>query len=734
MKFGLVHRIMTDALAMLGLLSLLTGGELDPAMAIVTGVCMVLAVSIPERYQEHPRLRSFGVFASLTLLGVQLTRAVSGGDLLQLSVEFAAALQVIRVATRRGAAHDQQIILLALLHLVAGTVLGGGLAYGSSLVGFLVIAPGALVLSHLRREVEGNYRQGARDRTGLPVDVPRILRSRRVISRRFLLVTCSLSIPVFLFTAVLFLLFPRVGLSLLLLNHSRSARMIGFSTSVNLGGVGKLRTDPTIAMRVHLTEQTATPAARLALYLRGTSFDHYDGSTWTRTRPLPSTAPYENGSFVGLTENAWKSIELRSREPRPFGNGAARRPEEVLAPDMNIDLESINPPIIFLPSDAIGFRVNEPGEGLGARGPKILVAADDEYKYERADERGLQYGVYRGRASAEPLSLEDRKRYLEVPAAIARPLAELAKSWTGAIAVDWEEANAIEERLRSDYRYDLDSPSGAAPQPLLHFLFESKAGHCEFYSTAMAMLLRTLNVPTRNVTGFIGGTYNRFGEFYAVRQGDAHSWVEVYLEGKGWTRFDPTPPSSSAPRSEVSGMIAFLRDVIEAAAQRWSRHVIGYDLDQQIELFRSVKQRYRDYGGPDIGRRVRPYAPALTVLVVGGVCYLLWRRMRSRRSRVRPGKLVGQAAAVTRAVALYRSLEEALRSMGVGRQPTTPPLAHARALEQLDHPAAGEVLSLTERYLEARFGRRELSLEEERDFERRVKRLRRLELHEDRAA
>ena len=130
MKFGLVHRIMTDALAILGLLSLLTGGELDPIMAIVTGVCMVLAVLIPERYQEHPRLRSLGVFASLTLLGVQLTRAVSGGDLLELSVEFAAALQVIRVATRRGAAHDQQIILLALLHLVAGTVLAFARALG----------------------------------------------------------------------------------------------------------------------------------------------------------------------------------------------------------------------------------------------------------------------------------------------------------------------------------------------------------------------------------------------------------------------------------------------------------------------------------------------------------------------------------------------------------------------------------------------------------------------------
>jgi transglutaminase-like putative cysteine protease len=711
MKFGLVHRIMTDALAMLGLLSLLTGGELDPAMAIITGVCMVLAVLIPERYQEHPRLRSLGVFASLTLLGVQLTRAVSGGDLLQLSVEFAAALQVVRVATRRGAAHDQQIILLALLHLVAGTVLGGGLAYGLSLVGFLVIAPGALVLSHLRREVEGNYRQGARDRTGLPVDVPRILRSRRVISRRFLLVTCSLSIPVFLFTAVLFLLFPRVGLSLLLLNHSRSARMIGFSTRVDLGGVGKLRSDPTIAMRVHLNQPPPTPAARLSLYLRGTAFDHYDGASWTRTRPTPSLAPIEDGNVVRIASSG----RLKKEE-------------------MSIDLEPINPAIIFLPSDTVAIRISEPGDGMGFRAPKVLVASDDEYKYERADERGLQYGVYRDRARPEPLSPDERRRYLEVPPAIVGPISDLAKRWVRPAASDWEEANAIEERLRREYRYDLDSPSGAAPQPLLHFLFQSKAGHCEFYSTAMAMLLRTLNVPTRNVTGFIGGTYNRFGEFYAVRQGDAHSWVEVYIEGRGWTRFDPTPPSSSEPRSDVTGMVAFLRDVVEAAAQRWSRHVIGYDLDQQIELFRSVKQRYRDYGGPNIKRKLAPFAPVLGVLAVGAFAYLLWRRFRVRRVRVRPGKLMGQAAAVTRAVALYRLLEDALRSMGVGRQLTTPPLAHARALEQLNHPAAAEVLALTELYLEARFGRRELSLEEERDFERRVKRLRRLELPADRAA
>jgi protein-glutamine gamma-glutamyltransferase len=486
--------------------------------------------------------------------------------------------------------------------------------------------------------------------------------------------------------------------------------MIGFSTRVDLGGVGKLRTDPTIAMRVHLAKPPETPASRLALYLRGTSFDHYDGSSWTRTRPAHESAPQSDNHvwFYG---------------PR-FGAEVA----------MTVDLEPINPPIIFLPADAIGFRLDEPGEMLAMRGPKITMASDGEYKYERADERGLQYSVYRGRARFEPLASVDELRYLEVPQVIDKPIAALARQWVVSGSEDWEMARDIEERLRTDYRYDLDSPSGGAPQPLLHFLFESKAGHCEFYSTAMAMLLRTLGVPTRNVTGFIGGTYNRFGDFYAVRQGDAHSWVEVFLQGRGWTRYDPTPPLSSAPRSEMTGVVAFVRDVVEAAAQRWSRHVIGYDLDQQIELFRSVKQRYRDWGGQSMGRQLRSYAPPLGILFIGGLAYVTWRRFGVRRTRARPDKPGSQPVAVTRVVALYRLLEDALRAMGVGRQPSTPPLAHARALGELKHPAAPEVLSLTQCYLEARFGRRELSPEEERNFELRVKSLRQLKLPEDKAA
>jgi hypothetical protein len=250
---------MTDALAALGVLAVVSTASLSPWTNVLLVVGLAAAIATPDSWQGRPALRHFATIAPLTLLLVQGARLLAGRSPLDVAVEFAALLQIVRLATRRGAAHDQQIIVLALLHFVAGTVLGGGLTYGICFLGFLVVAPGALVLSHLRREVEGNYRQGARDRTGLPVDVPRILRSRRVVGRGFLATTCLLSVPILLFTTLLFILFPRVGLSLLLLNHPRAGRMIGFSEHVDLGDVGVLRDDPAIALRFELRDISDPP-------------------------------------------------------------------------------------------------------------------------------------------------------------------------------------------------------------------------------------------------------------------------------------------------------------------------------------------------------------------------------------------------------------------------------------------------------------------------------------------
>src|SRR5262249_36983498 len=150
--------------------------------------------------------------------------------------------------------------------------------------------------------------------------------------------------------------------------------------------------------------------------------------------------------------------------------------------------------------------------------------------------------------------------------------------------------------LRNGYHYDLSSPSGGTKQPIDHFLFETKRGHCEFFSSTMAVMLRELKVPSRNVMGFVGGTYNRFGRYYAVREGDAHSWVEAYIDDKqhppGWVTFDPTPPAGAQPLEETTGTFVYLRGLVEALSQRWNRYVVGYDLRTQVRLFEDISKRY----------------------------------------------------------------------------------------------------------------------------------------------
>lgn len=715
MRFGLVHRVMTDALAALGVLAVVSTASLSPWTNLLLVLGLAVAIAIPESWQGRPALRHFATIAPLTLLLVQGARLLAGRSPLDVAVEFAALLQIVRLATRRGAAHDQQIIVLSLLHFVAGTVLGGGLSYGICFLGFLVVAPGALVLSHLRREVEGNYRQGARDRTGLPVDVPRILRSRRVVGRGFLAATCLLSVPILLFTTALFLLFPRVGLSLLLLNHSRSGRMIGFSEHVDLGDVGVLRDDPTIALRFEVKD-LPEPPTRLTLRLRGTAFDAYDGRAWQRTQRELRAADH------GLDGN----------DVYPLFRGPSDRDRVI-----SFDLEPIDPPVLFLPPRAVALRVKPQNQILLGEALTVQRGSEDELRYTGSDARGLRYDVYVAGDSeqlVEPMTPPERARYLALPGDLPPRVVDLARQWTEGLTTSEAKAHAIEDHLRREYGYDLKSPSQGKPQPVDHFLFESKRGHCEFFSTAMAMMLRGVGIPSRNVTGFVGGTWNRWGHYYAVREGDAHSWVEAYVDHPshpGWVTFDPTPPSGAQPLEPRDGFYYLMRDFVEALSQRWSTYVVGYDLRKQVRLFDEVSRLYekmRSTTGVDKGPLARLTRGRVVVgaLVVGvGLGYFAWKRRR-RKAAAGEEKKVKRVddQRVETAAALYRALETALHGHGVTRAASTPPLRHAEELQSRNHPLAVEVLALTHMYLETRFGGTDLSEATRRDFERRVREIR----------
>jgi transglutaminase-like putative cysteine protease len=704
---------MTDLLAALGVLAVVSTAQMAPWTNVLLLVGLALALSVPESWQNRAILRHVATVGPLALFVAELVRLAGNTSALDVAVEFAALLQIIRLATRRGAAHDQQIIVLALLHFVAGTVLGGGLAYGLCFLGFLVVAPGALVLSHLRREVEGNYRQGARDRTGLPVDVPRILRSRRVVGRQFLAATCLLSVPIFVFTALLFIAFPRVGLSLLLLNHPRSGRMVGFSDHVDLGQVGVLRSDPSIALRFTPDELPETPSPRLTLRLRGTAFDSYDGRAWKRTLTEHQQAPHTGDAYPIF-----------------------RYPDVARDHKLTIDLEPIDPPVVFLPPRVVGLRVRVQNQALLGEPLSVYRGPEGELRYGGTDARGLHYEAYlasNDEALTESLPATDRPRYLTLDAQIPPRIADLAHQWSDALPSPLLKAKAIEDHLRHDYRYDTNSPSGASKQPLDDFLFVSRRGHCEFFSTAMAIMLREIGIPSRNVTGFVGGTYNRFGRYYAVREGDAHSWVEAYVEEgphPTWMTFDPTPAAGAQPLEQTTGFWVFVRDVVEAWSTTWNRYVVGYDLRQQVRLFEDLSRRYdgiRTKTGFDkgpLGRMTRAPVVAAVILAVALLGYFAWKRRRTAVAAAPQGKPEAPDRNLETATTLYRALEGALALNGITRPVSLPPLRHAEDLRSRRHPLADEVVALTTLYLEARFGGAKLDEGARRDYERRVRAIR----------
>lgn len=693
MRFGFAHRVMTSLLAIIGVLTLVTSGQLDTTLSYIATAATLLAIAIPERWQRHSVMPKIATVAPLVLLTIQLGRLLAGASFLTTTVEFALALQIIRIATRRGAAQDQQVVVLAWLHLIAGTILGGGLPYAVCFLGFLIVVPGALVLSHLRREVEGNYRQGARDRSGSPVDVPRILRSRRVISARFIVLTCLISVPVLLFTAVLFLALPRVGLSLLMVSQPTASRMVGFSDHVDLGGLGTLRTDPTIVLRVEVPVLPNPPPERITLYLRGTALDQYNAGAWTRSRQSRVVA-------------------------QGYGRVVRVPPYHQYHPTvgMSFDLEPIDPPVLFLPPNTAALALKARTQTLHASGVQVLEGASGEMRYHDSAIRGVRYDAYFAKAPnprVDVLTSEQRFRYLIVPPELPERVHELAKTWTEGAQTPLDKALAIQTHLKQQYTYNLNSPSGASKDPLDHFLFESKQGHCEYFSTAMALLLRQVGVPTRNVTGFVGGTYNRFGRYYSVRQGDAHSWVEAYIDGAGWSRFDPTPSGAAQSLIATDGWYATMRDIIEAMAKTWDRRVIRYGLPQQISMWQSIRfgvlRTSRSLsavtlsfpGGKTTVGVMLPWLGA--VLAAVGIGAWIYKRRRSRR--VPESTAHGpQSASALAATALYEQLQRNMTQAGVGRRPAVPPLKHAQVLQQQGFVHADAIYEVTENYLRARFG------------------------------
>lgn len=312
-------------------------------------------------------------------------------------------------------------------------------------------------------------------------------------------------------------------------------------------------------------------------------------------------------------------------------------------------------------------------------------------------------------------------RYLQLPDNLDRRIGPLATTMilNADASNRYDAAKAIESQLQRDYGYTLELKAGG-PDPLADFLFNVKAGHCEYFATAMVVLLRTHGIAARVVNGFLPGEYNEAAGAYTVRQSDAHSWVEVYFpETHSWVTFDPTP---SAGRVEPvrTGLAAQLQKYAEAFELLWFQYVVGYDKQEQRSLATSLHNQVFDYGRAVSGllATISSYLTGslLTFVIVAIVLALIawsllfgkrmWRWVRGR------GVDVEAEGRSYSSVQFYERLMSLLEQRGLSRDTHLTPLEFAETLN------SNEALLITRAYNRVRYGGERLSASEKRDVER----------------
>lgn len=320
----------------------------------------------------------------------------------------------------------------------------------------------------------------------------------------------------------------------------------GFSDAMSLDLIGRIRDNRQIAMRLAFTGTTPPPGA---MRFKAATYDVWQGRTWRRSGTSRTLRRHPRESSFRLAQGARAGAVQIALEP--LRSTSLIVPMETLAVDLDLaqlDLDSGG--ALFLkgmPGALLDYRVD-----LGAA------------------ERSLAEPPAAGDAALDP-------------AGVTPAIATLAAEWAGS-GTPAERAGRIERHLLLDYGYTLDFIGRGGEQPIEHFLLEAKRGHCEYFASAMVLLLRAQGIPARLVTGFLGAEFAPWERSWVVRQSSAHAWVEGYLPETGWRVFDPTPPAGR-PANEAESLLGSIRDAWEYVVFRWDRYVISFDFYDQVGIF-----------------------------------------------------------------------------------------------------------------------------------------------------
>lgn len=396
----------------------------------------------------------------------------------------------------------------------------------------------------------------------------------------------ALSIPL---SVLLFLILPRTAYPFLtFLNKAGYARS-GFTDTIALGEVAAIQEDNAVIFRAE-TERIEDSK----LYWRGVVLDQFDGNKWTGSSDL-------------------------DKEERPTA-------EENHTVVQTIYLEPYGNKYLFALDKPISFTVYR------NKSSRTRIIPFKSRIYER-----IRYTATSIIAPGFPQVTVDRKRYLQLPENISPKVKELV----GGLIVNKSQAEQMKTLFafiqRGNYEYSLENLS-VSDDPLADFLFSNKRGNCEYFASALAVMLRMAKIPARLVGGYKGGSYNNTGKYYLVTQRNAHVWVEANLHGSGWLRLDPTPPFLEVPWHRTgSRALLQLRLLFDTFNYYWYKIVIDYDFTRQLEIMNALRERITR---PDLKLSIdetstRNHLMAVGLLITLSILlYALISKHQSRERRI----------------------------------------------------------------------------------------------------
>ena len=476
-------------------------------------------------------------------------------NFLPATVHLALFAVVVRMFSLRRERDHVTLAILAFLMVLAAAVLTVDSVFLFSFAVFMMMAVGTFVLMEMRNSghaanIQARHSNDPQEHRHLAFALARV--------------APALMLMILIGGGVVFFVMPRMSAGYMGAYSFGTDLSSGFSDRVQLGQIGQIQQSSAVVMHIQIDGDSV---GRSDLHWRGVTLARFDGHTWSNRR--------EQFPLQRQLDNTFKVPRTNAVLPSDATSSPAR--EHLI--HYRVLMEPIGTNVFFLAPWA--RSVSGDYRTMGADSGGAVYNLDSQHPINRyeADSDIAAPAPAELRTAGRDYPLQIVATYLRLPPLDPR-VPRLAAQITNSASSDFDKAAALENYLRTRFGYTLELPQTVVKDPIANFLFERKQGHCEYFASSMAVMLRTLGIPSRVVNGFRTDEFNDLTGNYVVRAKDAHAWVEAYFPGYGWQTFDPTPAGASGTPQGWNRLALYL----DAMASFWRDWVVTYDTSHQLAL------------------------------------------------------------------------------------------------------------------------------------------------------